>query len=63
MCNKRIVSGKELLAIASVVYPVGVTKNQKQPLAIILNRCVLQLLRLLLTILSVFIRLKIPSKC
>ena len=28
MCNKGIVSGKIFIAIASVVFPVGVTKNQ-----------------------------------
>ena len=28
MCNKRIVSGKTFIAIASVVFPVGTTNNQ-----------------------------------
>ena len=30
MCNKRIVSGKNFIAIASVVYPVDVTNNQNE---------------------------------
>ena len=29
MCNKRIVSTKTFIAIASVFYPVGVTKKLK----------------------------------
>ena len=35
MCNTRIVSRKTFIAIASVFYPVGVTKNRKRSLAII----------------------------
>ena len=34
-------SGKNIIAIESVFYPVGVTKNQKLSLAIILNWYVL----------------------
>ena len=30
MCNKRIVSGKKFIAIASVVFPVGVINNQNK---------------------------------
>ena len=30
MCNKRIVSGKKFIAIASVVFPVGVTNNENK---------------------------------
>ena len=40
-----IVPGKKVIAIASVFYPVGVAKNQKQSLVIILNQCGLQLLK------------------
>ena len=32
MCNKGILSGKIFIAIASVVFPVGVTKNQNNNL-------------------------------
>ena len=30
MCNKRIVSGENIIAIASVVFPVGMTINQNE---------------------------------
>ena len=30
MCDKRIVSGKNFIAIASVVFSVGVTNNQNK---------------------------------
>ena len=63
MCNKRIVSRKIFIAIASVFYPVDVTKNRKRLLAIILNWCVLQLLKRLLTILSILIWFTNPLHC
>ena len=56
-------SRKNFIAIASVFYPVGVTKNRQRLLAIILNCCVLQLLKRLLTILSILICLINPSHC
>ena len=30
MCNKRIVSGQKCIAIALIVFPVGVTNNQNK---------------------------------